>query len=179
MDHLTAACPGRSGARQRDPGTDTEGDHRPDYLLRWGRGDAALRGARKRCVPFPVLKVSCLQHATQQPEEPVIADFLRQDPAHYFIIQRSEAVGDVSFHEPGCPRPVDCHLSMISVAAAAGSETVRAAGKLRLGIRLKEQADHFADQLVRPGRQAERPELPVLLLDIDTPHRGTTEPLTA
>ena len=26
------------GARQRDPGPDTEGDHRPGYLLRWGRG---------------------------------------------------------------------------------------------------------------------------------------------
>ena len=26
-----------SGARQRDPGPDTEGDHRPGYLLRWGR----------------------------------------------------------------------------------------------------------------------------------------------
>ena len=28
----------RSGARQRDPGPDTEGDHRAGYLLRWGRG---------------------------------------------------------------------------------------------------------------------------------------------
>ena len=27
----------RSGARQRDPGPDTEGDHRAGYLLRWGR----------------------------------------------------------------------------------------------------------------------------------------------
>ena len=27
----------RPGARQRDPGPDTEGDHRPGYLLRWGR----------------------------------------------------------------------------------------------------------------------------------------------
>jgi len=26
-----------SGARQRDPQPDTEGDHRPGYLLRWGR----------------------------------------------------------------------------------------------------------------------------------------------
>src|SRR5258707_1608004 len=35
--HRIPACPGRSGARQRDPGTDTEGDHRPDYLFRSGR----------------------------------------------------------------------------------------------------------------------------------------------
>jgi site-specific DNA recombinase len=40
--HRIPACPGRPGARQRDPGPDTEGDHRPDYLLRWGRGDGCL-----------------------------------------------------------------------------------------------------------------------------------------
>ena len=36
--HRIPARPGSSGARQRDPGPDTEGDHRRDYLLRWGRG---------------------------------------------------------------------------------------------------------------------------------------------
>ena len=35
--HRIPARPGGSGARQRDPGPDTEGDHRPGYLLRWGR----------------------------------------------------------------------------------------------------------------------------------------------
>jgi site-specific DNA recombinase len=35
----------RSGARQRDPGPDTEGDHHPGYLLRWGRGRGTLRGS--------------------------------------------------------------------------------------------------------------------------------------
>jgi site-specific DNA recombinase len=34
-----------SGARQRDPRPDTEGDHRPGYLLRWGRDHPALRAA--------------------------------------------------------------------------------------------------------------------------------------
>ena len=36
--HRIPARPGSSGTRQRDPGPDTEGDHRRDYLLRWGRG---------------------------------------------------------------------------------------------------------------------------------------------
>jgi site-specific DNA recombinase len=36
--HRIPARPGSSAARQRDPGPDTEGDHRRDYLLRWGRG---------------------------------------------------------------------------------------------------------------------------------------------
>ena len=35
--HRIPTRPGGSGTRQRDPGPDTEGDHRPDYLLRWGR----------------------------------------------------------------------------------------------------------------------------------------------
>ena len=35
--HRIPARPGSSGARQRVPGPDTEGDHRRDYLLRWGR----------------------------------------------------------------------------------------------------------------------------------------------
>ena len=43
--HRIPARPGSSAARQRDPGPDTEGDHRRDYLLRWGRDHAALRGS--------------------------------------------------------------------------------------------------------------------------------------
>src|SRR2546423_4060988 len=42
-------------------------------------------------------------------------------------------------------------------------------GELWLVVRFKEQAYHFADQLVRPGRQAERPHLPVLFRDIGPP----------
>ena len=42
--HRIPTRPGGSGARQHDPGPDTEGDHRADYLLRWGRDQAPLRG---------------------------------------------------------------------------------------------------------------------------------------
>ncbi len=35
--HRIPARPGSPAARQHDPGPDTEGDHRRDYLLRWGR----------------------------------------------------------------------------------------------------------------------------------------------
>ena len=40
--HRIPARPGGSGARQRDPAPDTEGDHRPGYLLRWGRDSPLL-----------------------------------------------------------------------------------------------------------------------------------------
>ena len=41
--HRIPTRPGGPAARQRDPGPDTEGDHRPDYLLRWGRGFTVAR----------------------------------------------------------------------------------------------------------------------------------------
>ena len=49
--HRIPARPGSPGARQHDPGPDTEGDHRQDYSLRWGRDRRTLRGP---------LSVSCL-----------------------------------------------------------------------------------------------------------------------
>ena len=52
--HRIPARPGGSGARQRDPGPDTEGDHRPDYLLRWGR-------ERSRPGVFRSVSLPCLR----------------------------------------------------------------------------------------------------------------------
>jgi site-specific DNA recombinase len=40
--HRITARPDGSGAQQGDPGPDTEGDQRPGYPLRWGRGYAAI-----------------------------------------------------------------------------------------------------------------------------------------
>ena len=41
--HRIPAPAGGTGARRRDPGPDTEGDHRRGYLLRWGRDRCPLR----------------------------------------------------------------------------------------------------------------------------------------
>ena len=41
--HRIPAPAGGTGARQRDPRPDTEGDHRPGYLLRWGRSCSAMK----------------------------------------------------------------------------------------------------------------------------------------
>ena len=43
--HRIPARPGGPGARQHDPGPDTEGDHRRDYPLRWGRERGTLRSS--------------------------------------------------------------------------------------------------------------------------------------
>ena len=37
--------------------------------------------------------------------------------------------------------------------------------KLRLVMRLQQEADHFADEFIRPGQQAERSQFPVLFRD--------------
>jgi hypothetical protein len=83
------------------------------------------------------------------------------------VIERSETIGDISLNEPGRPRPCLGYLAQCGVAAAAGAETMGTVGERRLVVRLQQEADHLADELVRPGRQAERPRLPVLLRDID------------
>jgi hypothetical protein len=41
---------------------------------------------------------------------------------------------------------------------------MRAAGELRLVIRFQENAHYFADEFIRPWRQAERPQVAAVLL---------------
>ena len=62
--HRIPARPGSSGARQRDPGPDTEGDHRTGYLLRWGRGFTA---ARERVSPLRVRLVGPALEGSARP----------------------------------------------------------------------------------------------------------------
>src|SRR6516164_140423 len=99
-------------------------------------------------------------------------DLLAQNTEHDPVIKLVETPGDVSLDKPGRPRPGDRHFGQGRMATTAATETVRAIGELRLVIRLKKQTDHLADEFVRPGRQAKRPEFPVLFLDIDPPYRA-------
>ena len=49
---------------------------------------------------------------------------------------------------------------------------MRTAGERRFVIRLQQEPDHFADELVRPGRQAQRPRFRrVLLRYVQSPYR--------
>ncbi|MGH3405118.1 MAG: hypothetical protein ACRDRJ_21835 [Streptosporangiaceae bacterium] len=51
--------------------------------------------------------------------------------------------------------------------------------KARLEDRLQQEADHLADQLVRPRRQPQGPHLPVLLRDVHAAGRVEPVPLAA
>jgi len=138
--------------------------------------DTTLRRAGERFVPDPILQVSGGEHVAHQPQEPSIVDGLRQRRDHDLMIKTPEAVGDVTLDEPGRPGPGVDHLPQRGMAAPAGTKTVGPVGELDVVVRLQQQAHHLADQFVRPGRQAQRAQLPVLLRDQHPPH--WTKPVT-
>ncbi len=97
-------------------------------------------------------------------------DVLGQGREHHVVIEAPETVGDVPLDEPGRPGPVVGHLGQRRVAPPAGTEPVGTRGEPRLVVGLQQQANHFTDELVRPRRQAQRPQLrPLLLGDVDAP----------
>ena len=129
----------------------------PSYLLCGSSQHPALRRAAERGVPHPVLQVPGSQHLADQPKQPGIVDVLCQRRERDLVVKLIEAAGDVALDKPSCPAPRDGHLAKRGVAAAAGPVTVGVLGELRLVVRLKQQTDDFAEQLVRPRRQTQRP----------------------
>jgi hypothetical protein len=64
------------------------------------------------------------------------------------MIKTPETVGDITLNEPGRPSPFVCYLAECGVAAAAGTETVRAVRESWFIIGFQEEADHFTDEFV-------------------------------
>ena len=56
---------------------------------------------------------------------------------------------------------------------------MRTIGELRLVVRLKQQADHLAEQFIRPCRHAERAEFPILFRNVNPPYRAEPVALVA
>ena len=125
--HRIPARPGGPGARQHDPGPDTEGDHRRDYPLRWGRDHAALRSSlRSRREAL-----ARLEHARLQPAPDHVPGRERPGRAEKMImIDAVERRGQVRVQ---CPHPLG-HGTFAGVAdhrdrvlaAAARPEPIRA-----------------------------------------------------
>ena len=112
------------------------------------RDHAALRGAAKRVMVLPVFQVPGLEHVADQPEKPVIADSLRQDPEKDLMVKTAEAVGDATLDKPHRPGPGLLYFPQRGMAASPFPETVRPARESRFVVRLKEQAHHLADELI-------------------------------
>src|SRR3954451_18719104 len=85
------------------------------------------------------------------------------------MVEAAETVGDVSLDEPGRSGPGISHFPQRGVTASTGPKPVGSVGERRLVVRLQQQAHDFPDELVRPGRQAQRAGLPVLFGDMDSP----------
>ena len=137
-----------SGGNGGHDTTDTEGDMRESSLLRWGRDHTALRNPAERIAVSPVFQVPGFQHVTDQPEKPVIADLLRQDPHEDLMVNGPVAVGDITLDEPCGPAPGFLYSLQRGMAAAPFAEPVRIARERRLVIRLQQEAYHLADKFI-------------------------------
>lgn len=158
------STPGSGLSRRTGPvcaGRSRTGSARPP------RPEARPRGWR----PISNPRVSGREHVAHQPQEPVVVDLLRQDLNHDIVIQRPEAVGDVSLDEPGRPGPSVGDLPQRGVTASPWPEPVGPIGERRFVVCLQQQADHLTDEFARPGRQPQRAGLPVPLRDVHPPHR--------
>src|SRR5262249_30254409 len=88
------------------------------------------------------------------------------------LLRRHKSDCTAKLLKPGCARPCRGDLVERGVAAPPGTKPLRPGRKRRLVVRLKQQAHPPADQLVRPGRQAKRPQGPVPLGNMPPPNRG-------
>jgi site-specific DNA recombinase len=157
--HRIPTRPHASGTRHRDPAPDTEGDHRPSYLLRWGRADRTLRGTG---AGFP-------QHAILI-EDPGLEERLHQ--GQYAFVPDScphprhkggmrdlvEAASDVALHDPliRAGREV-AYLGHRVVSPAIRAEPVRTREKVRLEDRLQHQFQGRLDHPVPHGGDPQAP----------------------
>ena len=100
---------------------------------------------------FPVFQVPGFEHVADQPEEPLVVDFLRQDPEKDLVVQADPKQSEMS---PSMNQVVPVQVLRISRSAVWHPRPFRnpcdRSGELRLVVRLQQQADHFADQLIGP-----------------------------
>jgi len=112
-----------SGGGHHDK-TDTEGDMRVSSLLRWGRDHTALRNPAQRVMVLPVFQVPGFQHVTDEPQETLVVDFLRQYPEKDLVIQAAKAVGDITLNKPSSPGPGVIYLPQRGMAPSFSPEPV-------------------------------------------------------
>src|SRR5689334_14372049 len=97
---------------------------------------------------LPVLQVAGFEHMPDKPEEPLVADLLRENREHDLMVEAAEAVSDIALDEPCGPGPGFLDLPERGMAAASFPEPVRPIRKARLEDRLQQEADHLTGQFV-------------------------------
>ena len=157
--HRIPAPAGSTGARQHDPGPDTEGDHRPGYPLRWGRDHPALRGPGLRADQGLPCPHPGPQPPHQQRQHPPVADPLFQCRTEHLRRDRIKEAGDVGVNHPG-PAPVDFRPDHIHrlMRRAPRPEAVGAVKEIGFEDRL---TDHLRRGLDHPVPDGGHPEVPL------------------
>ena len=95
-----------------------------DVTKDW-RNYPALRAAAERFMVFPVFQVPGSQHVSDEPQEPLVVDLFPEYPEEDFMVQRPEAVGDITLNKPGSPRPGVAYLPQRGVTPSPLPEPVR------------------------------------------------------
>ena len=178
--HRIPARPGSSGARQRDPAPDTEGDHRRDYLLRWGRENSALR--RPGQGVFPVSEFGehpGFEERFHQRAYPLILD-PRPEAVHQSRMRDFIETGfDIALQHPlviARPGGEEVDLGDRVLRAPVRAEPVRARLEIRLEDGLEHQFQACLDHTVSDGGNTEFPEFPVRLGYHHLPYFNRGEP---
>ncbi len=150
--HRIPARPGGPGARQRDPGPDTEGDHRRDYLLRWGRERGTLRGSFCCRLLDPVHHHPGLQIAPDEPEDLAVVHLARHSRHQHIELNPVEKPVQVDVCDPfqavlDAP-PRDPHRL---VGGLAGAEPERRPRETRVEDRREYLCHSLLNQPVQAG----------------------------
>jgi site-specific DNA recombinase len=153
--HRIPARPAGSGARQRDPGPDTEGDHRAGYLLRWGRDHPALRRPGDRPLELTFRHHPCLQPQADQLEHPAVRHPLPDLGEQPVMADLAEEVPDIELRRelvPGDePGPEPFHRLR---GRPLRPEPVRARREVRLEDRFQHDLGRLLGHPVAHGRNA-------------------------
>src|SRR6266699_681638 len=98
-------------------------------------------------MPVPFFKISCLEHVLYQPQKSVIVNAFTQNVQEDLVIESPKTVGNVAFDEPMDALPSLYHFTEGCVRSPPWAETMRAVGKSRLKVGVKELAHHFLHDL--------------------------------
>ena len=89
----------------------------------------------------------------------------------HFMRNVVETPFDVSLNKPLHSRPAALHAAERGVATTIGTEPVGAHRKLWFEVRVQNGAHDLLQQLIGPGRQAERAQCPILFRDMHASDR--------
>ena len=171
--HRIPARPGSSEARQRDPGPDTEGDHRRDYLLRWGRDRCPLRRSLLHLRQLPVFDDPSGHPLSDQPQDPFIRDPVPEKLLKPASVKRPEEVADIRVQHPAHPRSLNPGRQRVqrTMRAAARPEPVGEPQEIRLEHGIEHLHHSALDDLVLQRRHPKRAHPPVRFRYQHPPHR--------